>query len=175
MTNDTGDTDDGGGLKRPLGPTGEVVRANVTRLRAFRRLGYTELSERLKDLDKRISPLGLRRIENGARRIDVDDLFALAVALGVSPATLLITNADDGDERVAVTGVTEECDAERLWKWMQIEESIDPDVERLDPDMERLEFRLAALPTWKRRQLIKFVDAKFEGGGSLSADTGKAE
>ena len=93
MTDHTDDTDDGGGLKRPLGPTGETVRANITRLRAFRRLGSTELSEKLKDLGKRISPLGLRRIENGARRVDTDDLFALAVALGVAPVTLLIPNA----------------------------------------------------------------------------------
>ena len=161
MTNHTNDTDDGGGLKRPLGPTGETVRANITRLRAYRRLGYTELSERLKDLRKRISPLGLRRIENGARRVDADDLFALAVALGVSPTTLLIPNADDGGEQVVATGVTEKLDAERLWKWMQIEESIDRDVEKL-------EFRLAALPTWKKHQLIQYVDAKFEGGGDLS-------
>ena len=145
MTNHTDDTDDGGGLKRPLGPTGETVRANITRLRAFRRLGYTELSERLKDIGKPITPMGLRRIENGARRVDTDDLFALAVALGVSPITLLIPNADDGGEQVAATGVTEKCDAEQLWKWLRIEESIDPDVETL-------EFWLAALPAWKKRQ-----------------------
>ena len=89
--------------------------------------------------------MGLRRIENGGRRVDTDDLFGLAVALGVSPTTLLIPNADDGDEQVAATGVTEGCTAEQLWKWLRIEESIDPDVERL-------EFWLAALPTWKKRR-----------------------
>ena len=70
-------------------------------------MGYTDLSERLKDLDRRIPPLGLRRIENGARRVDADDLLALAVALGVSPVTLLMPNADDGGEQVAATGITE--------------------------------------------------------------------
>ena len=167
MTNHTDDTDDGAGLKRPLGPTGETVRANITRLRAFRRLGYTELSERLKDLDKRISPLGLRRIENGARRVDTDDLFALAVALGVSPTTLLIPNTDHGGEQVAATGITEECTPEKLWKWLRIEDFVDPQVEPL-------EFRLAALPEWKKQELIKYVDVKFEGGGALS-NAGEAQ
>ena len=164
MTDHTDDTDDGGGLKRPLGPTGETVRANITRLRAFRRLGYTELSEKLKDLGKRISPLGLRRIENGARRVDTDDLFALAVALGVAPVTLLIPNADDGGEQVAATGVIEKCDAERLWNWVS-------GYEPIDPDEETIEFRLAALPLWKKRQMmanIKYVDADFSGEGGFS-------
>ena len=116
MADHTGDTTTN--LKRPLGPTGETVRANIIRLRAYRRLGYTDLSERLKDLDQQIPPLGLRRIENGARRVDADDLFALAVALGVSPVTLLIPNADDGGEQVAATGIIEKCDAERLWNWV---------------------------------------------------------
>lgn len=57
----------------------------------------------------------------------MDDLFALAAALRVSPTTLLMPNAGDGDEQVAVTGITEECGAERLWKWLHVEEPIDPD------------------------------------------------
>lgn len=70
-------------------------------------------------------------------------------------------NAGDGDEQVAVTGITEECGAERLWKWLHVEEPIDPD------DMETLDFRLAALPEWKRKQ-IKLVDVNFTGGGGLT-------
>ena len=167
MTNHTDDTDDGVGLKRPLGPTGETVRANITRLRAFRRLGSTELSERLNDIGKPITPMGLRRIENGARRVDTDDLFALAVVLGVSPTTLLIPNADDGAEEVVATGIPQGCNPEQLWKWLRIEESIDPDAERL-------EFWLAALPPWKRQELIKRVGAKFSSEGGLS-NAGEAQ
>ena len=72
----------------------------------------------------------------------MDDLFALAAALRVSPTTLLMPNAGDGDEQVAVTGITEECGAERLWKWLHVEEPIEPD------DTETLDFRPAALPEW---------------------------
>jgi transcriptional regulator with XRE-family HTH domain len=162
MTNQTDDTG-GGGLKRPLGPTGQIVQANVTRLRMVRRLGFTEMSERLNDIGKPITPMGLRRIENGARRVDADDLFALAVVLGVSPATLLIPNADDGAEEIVATGIPQGCTPEQLWKWLRIEESIDPDVERL-------EFWLVALAPWKRRELIKYVDAKFSSAGGLSGN-----
>jgi transcriptional regulator with XRE-family HTH domain len=174
MTNHTdgthASTTGSGGLKRPLGPTGETVRANIIRLRAYQRLGYTELSERLKDIDKPITPMGLRRIENGGRRVDTDDLFALAVALGVSPTTLLVPDAYVGDEEVAVTGVTEGSNAEQLWKWMRIEESIDP-----DPEAELLDFWMAALPMWKKRQTIKRIKAQFSGGGGLSGSAGEAE
>lgn len=166
MVDDTGDDDR---LKRPLGPTGETVRVNIIRLRTqLRRMGYTELSERLKDHGRRIPPLGLRRIENGARRVDADDLFALAVALGVSPVTLLTPDAGEGGEKVAATGVTEKCDVERLWNWVCAHEPIDPDVQTI-------EFWIAALPSWKKRQVmdnlnIKFVDAQFSGGGGLAGE-----
>ena len=168
MVDDTGDNDK---LKNPLGPTGETVRANVIRLRTKQRLGYTDLSERLKDLDRRIPPLGLRRIENGARRVDADDLLALAVALGVSPVTLLMPNADDGGEHVTATGITEKLDAERVWNWVRVDES-------LDPDEQPLEFRMRALPEWKKQQMmanVKFVNVDFSGGGGLAENAGEAQ
>ena len=56
MTNHTDDTDDGVGLKRPLGPTGETVRANIIRLRAYRRLGYTEPPARPYSLFEAMEP-----------------------------------------------------------------------------------------------------------------------
>ncbi len=161
MADDTSDDDK---LKRALGPTGETVRANIIRLRTDRRMGYTDLSERLKDLDRRIPALGLRRIENGARRVDTDDLLALAIALGVSPATLLTPNAEDGGEQVEATGITQRCDADRLWNWVS-------GYEPIDPGEATIEFRLAALPLWKKRQMtanIQYVDADFRGGGGLS-------
>ena len=113
-------------LKRPLGPTGEAVRANIIRLRAERRLGYTELSEKLKDIGRHILPIGLRRIENGARRVDVDDLNALALALDVTPLTLLMPEAADAVERVEITGAAGKCDAEQVWNWLCAQEPIGP-------------------------------------------------
>lgn len=106
------------------GPTGETVRANIIRLRAERNLGYTELSERLKDLDRHILPLGLRRIEAGERRVDADDLVALAVALDVSPITLLMPNTATGGSRVEVTGVKKKMTAEHVWEWLRCRQPI---------------------------------------------------
>jgi hypothetical protein len=42
------------------------------------------------DLGRPIPPLGLRHLEAGNRRIDVDDLVVLADALDVSPLMLLL-------------------------------------------------------------------------------------
>jgi len=50
---------------------------------------YTELAARLADLGCPIPVLGLRRIEQRKRRVDVDELAALARALGTSPLALL--------------------------------------------------------------------------------------
>jgi transcriptional regulator with XRE-family HTH domain len=73
-----------------IGPAGEVVRAQVAALRKDH-LGLT-----LRDLSERMTAVGwpmahntISEIERGARRVDVDDLCALAGALGVSPGYLL--------------------------------------------------------------------------------------
>src|SRR6476659_4961943 len=91
------------GKKSDLGPIGVELTHNVRRLRG--ELGYAELSRRLGEMGREIPPLGLRRIEAGTRRVDADDLVALAVALGVSPITLLMPAADGQSEQVEVTGV----------------------------------------------------------------------
>jgi hypothetical protein len=50
--------------------------------------------------------------------------------------------------------------------------------EPIDPDEETIEFRLAALPLWKKRQMManihQYVDADFRGEGGLS-QTDEAE
>lgn len=72
-----------------VGPVGEALRHNIRRIREGRRITYVELSERLGNVGRPIPVLGLRRIERGERRVDVDDLAALATALSVTPAQLL--------------------------------------------------------------------------------------
>lgn len=76
--------------RNPLGPTGETVRANVIALRERKNLTYAQLSRKLKAAGRAIPELGLRRIEDGNRRVDVDDLMALAEALEVWPIALLM-------------------------------------------------------------------------------------
>lgn len=94
------------------GPTAEAVRRNVRELRETIGLTYAELSRRLDSKGHPLAVLALRRIEDGERRVTVDDLCALASVLGVSPNALLHPNplvqgADDAWSRELnlVTGV----------------------------------------------------------------------
>ena len=70
------------------GPTGERVAANLKRLRG--RIPVRELAARLRDVGRPIAPSGITKIEQGTRRVDVDDLVGLAAALEVSPNQLLV-------------------------------------------------------------------------------------
>lgn len=100
----------------PLGPVGRCVIENLKQLRDKRRLSYQELSDRLKDLGRPIPPLGLSRIEKGARRVDADDLVALAVALEVNPAALLLPrNTPPFDEIRLAESVS--VTAKAAWEW----------------------------------------------------------
>lgn len=73
-----------------IGPAGDTVRRNVRRLRRERRLTVERLAELITEQKGRSLPAsGLTRLEHGQRRIDVDDLVALAAVLGVTPAQLL--------------------------------------------------------------------------------------
>ncbi len=154
--------------RNPLAATGETVRANVRRLREASNLGYAELARRLKATGRGIPELGLRRIEEGERRVDADDLMALAVALDVSPITLLMPPTADADETTAtaVGPVT----ALRLWQWLAAEMPLAGDtrrdvadfIVRSGPDWQlSIEYDLiesGAAPNWtysvrRRRQL----------------------
>jgi hypothetical protein len=79
----------GAHVKKPLGAAGDNVRWNVLRLRTERRLSTPRLSAALKELDRPIAATGITKIEKGDRRVDVDDLVALAAALSVTPVQLL--------------------------------------------------------------------------------------
>ncbi|MFM9672751.1 helix-turn-helix domain-containing protein [Streptomyces galilaeus] len=71
-----------------LGSVGQRVAKEVARLRG--RTTVRELSTRLSKLGRPILPSGITKIEQGKRRVDVDDLVALAVALEVTPTRLLM-------------------------------------------------------------------------------------
>lgn len=53
----------------------------------------------MKQLGRPIAPLGLTRIRDLQRRVDVDDFVALARALGVDPADLLRQVPDGSQEQ----------------------------------------------------------------------------
>ncbi|MCB0935578.1 MAG: helix-turn-helix transcriptional regulator [Mycobacterium sp.] len=102
--------------RNPLAATGETVRVNIRRLREASNLGYAELARRVKSAGRGIPELGLRRIEEGERRVDVDDLMALAAALEVSPIALLMPSTTHGDETTATA--VGEVTAHRFWNWL---------------------------------------------------------
>jgi transcriptional regulator with XRE-family HTH domain len=89
--------------KTSLGPVGEALRGNIKRIRETQRLTYVALSERLAELGRPIPVLGLRRIERGERRVDVDDLVALAVVLATSPVDLMVPGDAPDDAPYGVT------------------------------------------------------------------------
>ena len=97
---------------RPLGQTGDMVRKNIRRIRDKRGISGPQLSGKLTELHRPIPPLGIHRIESGTRRVDVDDLVAIALALNVSPLALLLPT-----EGAAVLAGGENYSAERIWRW----------------------------------------------------------
>jgi transcriptional regulator with XRE-family HTH domain len=73
-----------------IGPTGETVRATVRDIRTNRRrLTLRDLSEKMTTVGWPMAHNTISEIERGARRVDVDDLMALAAALETSPLELL--------------------------------------------------------------------------------------
>jgi transcriptional regulator with XRE-family HTH domain len=100
------------GKKTDLGPIGVNVTHTVRRLREERRLGYAELSRMLAEIGRDIPPLGLRRIESGERKVDVDDLVALAFVFDVSPLALLLPT-----EASSLTSQGETYSFEQIWSW----------------------------------------------------------
>jgi transcriptional regulator with XRE-family HTH domain len=70
------------------------------------------LSRQLAEVGREIPPLGLRRIESGERRVDVDDLVALAVVFDVSPLALLLPT-----EASSLTSQGVKYSLQQIWNW----------------------------------------------------------
>jgi transcriptional regulator with XRE-family HTH domain len=99
------------------GPTSRHLAANLRRIRDARRLSTTKLAALLKEAGQPIPATGITRIEKGERRVDVDDLTALAVALDVSPSALLLPPTDSPDDPVEITGGGQ-VPSDTAWAWM---------------------------------------------------------
>jgi transcriptional regulator with XRE-family HTH domain len=139
------------GKEPNIGPTSRTVAENVKRWRDARNMSYRQLSDRLQTAAQwPINPVGIRRIESGERRVTPDDLTALAVALQISPATLLMPGmpgATDSTEMVEVTGMDTKMMAATLWLWLQADPS-GASVVGLSP----MAFLLNAQPSWRHPQ-----------------------
>lgn len=117
----------GGARKIELGPTGRRVAQRVHEVRLARGLTFVDLAGRLEDLGWNIPEIGLRRIESEARRVTVDDLFALSVALEVSPLDLLL----GGTWHEGATALPDDVNSDEARAWVAHGVALDHDS-RLD-------------------------------------------
>jgi hypothetical protein len=103
--------------RNPLGPVGNYVVENFNDLLNDRGLSYAELSALLAKLGRPIPPLGVSRIAKGNRRVDVDDLVAIAIALRVNPSALLLPRHGGMDDVIELTPEVKRS-LSRAWRWM---------------------------------------------------------
>lgn len=98
-----------------IGLTGETVRANIKRLRREREMTLRDLADHMSRVVRPMAHNTISEIERGARRVDVDDLMALAEGLNVSPIALLMPKTDTKDELVQATGHPIQRAQDLLW------------------------------------------------------------
>lgn len=116
------------------GPTAKTVRENIERGRKSKDLTWAQMSRFLSQRGRPIAPLGLRRIEEGQRRVDVDDLMAIAIVLNVTPYDLLLPPvASTGT--VDISGAQQKTSAE-VWAWALDNAPIGSPAEGLAPGTE---------------------------------------
>jgi transcriptional regulator with XRE-family HTH domain len=84
------------------GPTSKRVSENIERLRRVRGLSQAQLANELTRVGRPMLDTAVSKMERGTRRIDVDDLVAIALALNVSPVALLMPS-NASLEKVALT------------------------------------------------------------------------
>ena len=140
-----------------MGPAGEVLAANIRRIRTAQRLGYAELSRQMADIGRPIPELGLRRIEVGARRVDVDDLIALSYVLKVAVVDLMV-DKDATDEPYPVTPERRyESDSVREWirgSDIRLQPVLDPDSIFAAPGTILFD-ALQHMPADRRKQVMR--------------------
>lgn len=138
-----------------LGPTGQAVAVNVARIRNALGMSTYKLSEELAELGRPIAASAISKIEGGTRRVDTDDLMALAVVFDVPPSALLLPPTAEG-RIVLISDYMNE--AGRVWDWAEGSRPLhvppDDDGEYWNA------FETRAKPPGRRR---------FRSGGNLTA------
>jgi 8-oxo-dGTP diphosphatase len=134
-----------------IGPVARRLAANLRELRDSRRLTTAQLSSMLAKLGRPIPATGITKTEASTRRVDVDDLVALAAALGVSPNRLLlsreITVPGGGggltEVRIELTPSLT-VRAGDAWKWAAGEQPLEDADRCTAPGEDTIEARTAA-------------------------------
>lgn len=99
------------------GPTSKRVSENIERLRKARGLSQAQLANKLTKVGRPMLDTAVSKMERGTRRVDVDDLVAIAIALNVTPIALLMPNQWDM-EPVALTE-SFDLPAKTAWRWAE--------------------------------------------------------
>lgn len=136
------------------GPVSDYVAENVAALRRARGLSQQELSARLTELGRPMLPSALSKIEGRDRGVDVDDLIALAVALGVNPSRLLLPG-NAGDDEALLTS-TLAVPGWAAWQWADASAPLPTrsDAEGYyNSEEEHEDFQLHSRPAEIRREL----------------------
>lgn len=131
-----------------------MVAANLKRLRDARKLSLRALSQELRERTGRsLSVDALNKIENAAtegagvtRRVDADDLVALALVLGVNVSALLLPPTVRGVGEL--TGLDHPVSAFRLWSWASGELPLPPDDDPSVGDEEAARARADDFGMW---------------------------
>jgi transcriptional regulator with XRE-family HTH domain len=96
---------------------GRRVGDQVRRVRSERGWTQADLSRQLRAVGRPIPVASVGRLESGDRRVDVDDLLALAAALDVSPLALLLPFTDAPTAEVDLPGARGRLSAFDAWLW----------------------------------------------------------
>ncbi|HLQ55152.1 MAG TPA: helix-turn-helix transcriptional regulator [Streptosporangiaceae bacterium] len=104
-----------------MGPTSERLAANLGEARQLRDLTTAALAGRLRDLGQPVHDTAITKIQKLDRRVDVDEVVALAAALRVTVNWLLLPETDPPG-RAAAHALTPAAPhgghtANELWSW----------------------------------------------------------
>lgn len=112
-----------------------------------------------------VPPNGVSEIENGLRRVDIDDLIALSKALGTSPAVLLMPTPELPDDQgrgvVYLDADDEPLTTEQVWDWLTAAKPLVTDamMDELDKH-DDAELAVQEQYLWWQRTLPKFARKK---------------
>ena len=101
-----------------------IVARNVGELRGRRQFSVRDLSRRLEELGTPMLASAISKIENGQRKVTVDELVALARALNVSPVRLLLPGKPDTSGDSAAANARREWEWHAMWRWAVGEEPL---------------------------------------------------
>jgi transcriptional regulator with XRE-family HTH domain len=147
---------------------------NVARIRGLRGMTVRELSAKLEPLGLRLSPSGVSEIENAGRKVSVEELLVLAIALNTSVIDLL--TPEDGSPLVIAKGV-EPLHPVWLEDWMSGTTPWPPDPANVDyvkaffgtaSQVRQLEKRIAMRPELQEISALRSaVAGAIEGPGTF--------